>query len=80
MKYPLSSMTILLVLLPLTVMAAPGVNILSTALGGGTVTMSGTSMAAPHVAGLLLLGLPLDTNGTASNDPDGIPDPIAYHY
>jgi subtilisin family serine protease len=27
------------------------VGILSTALGGGTTRMSGTSMAAPHVAG-----------------------------
>jgi subtilisin family serine protease len=29
--------------------SAPGVNILSTALGGGYTTLSGTSMAAPHV-------------------------------
>ena len=56
--------------------AAPGVGVESLAKDGGTVTYSGTSMAAPHLAGLLLLGL-LGSDGTACGDPDGNPDLIA---
>lgn len=56
---------------------APGVSIYSTYKNGGYSTLSGTSMAAPHVAGLLLLGS-IKTSGYVSGDPDGNPDPIAH--
>jgi subtilisin family serine protease len=59
---------------------APGVNIYSTYMGGGYATMSGTSMAAPHVCGLLLLtGGNLSTDGFVNLDPDGNADPIAHN-
>jgi len=60
--------------------AMPGVRILSAYPGNRYAYMSGTSMAAPHMAGILLLkGRGFTTSGTANNDPDGTPDPIAHY-
>jgi subtilisin len=59
--------------------AAPGVKILSTYKNGKYAIMSGTSMAAPHVTGLLLInnGV-LNSDGFAIDDPDGTADPVVH--
>ena len=59
--------------------AAPGVSIFSLWKKGGTNTISGTSMAAPHACAVIMMtnGNPR-SDGTAGNDPDGNPDPIIH--
>ncbi|KAI1147649.1 proteinase T-like protein [Nemania diffusa] len=74
---------------------APGQDVLSTWNNGGTNTISGTSMASPHVAGLgaYLLGLEgpkapqalcayiasIGTSGVLSGVPSGTINKIAYN-
>lgn len=53
---------------PQVELAAPGHNILSTAIGGGYITLYGTSQAAPHVAGVAAL---LFSRGMLDANRDG---------
>jgi len=59
--------------------AAPGVSIFSLWKNGGTNTISGTSMAAPHACAVIMMthGYP-STDSSAINDPDGNADPIIH--
>ena len=53
-----------------SIMPSPGSAIKSTWLNGGYNTISGTSMATPHLAGLLLAGA-VRNGGIVIGDPDG---------
>jgi hypothetical protein len=58
--------------------AEPGSSIKSTWLNGGYNTISGTSMATPHLAGLLLAGN-VANGGSVIGDPAAPADTIGVH-
>jgi len=59
---------------PAVELAAPGVSILSTYLDAGYTTMSGTSMACPHVSGTAALVLASAVDSNYDFDGDGVWD------
>jgi len=52
--------------------AAPGVSVRSTYNNGGYTTMSGTSMAGPHVTGAMILLRQYDTDATTDTIKDAL--------
>ena len=53
-------------------LVAPGVGVISCGLNGGYVSMDGTSMATPHIAGLAALLLQAKPGATANDIEDAI--------